>query len=184
LRRLRWEGYRCDGLSGVVRGAPHSRCHFASLFLRTNRKQRHSESILLTGPSRLSICRLFPLESLLRSYANLPSVFFFPFLLDASPLSFITRECLKDLEKKGFLPLDSVSGWRLEEGGDAPAPRDGDIVVLASFYERGFGLPLDPFVRGLLFYYGLELQNLHSNTILHIACFIMLCEAYLDMEPY
>jgi hypothetical protein len=32
-------------------------------------------------------------------------------------------------------------------------PRDDEVVVLASFYERGFGLPLQPFVRGLLHYY-------------------------------
>jgi hypothetical protein len=55
--------------------------------------------------------------------------------------------------------------------------------MLASFYKRDFRLPLHPFVRGLLFYYGLELQNLHPNTVLHILCFIMLCEAYLGMEP-
>jgi hypothetical protein len=31
------------------------------------------------------------------------------------------------------------------------------VVVLVSFYERGFGLPLHSFVQGLLFYYKLEL---------------------------
>ena len=39
------------------------------------------------------------------------------------------------------------------------------------------------FIRGILSYYGLELQNLHPNIILHIVCFIMLCEAYLSMAP-
>jgi hypothetical protein len=43
--------------------------------------------------------------------------------------------------------------------------------------------PLHPFVRGLLFYYGLELQNLNPNTVLYIVCFIRLCEAYLGMPP-
>lgn len=62
-------------------------------------------------------------------------------------------------------------------------PRDGEVVVLAS-YERGFEVPLYPFVRGLLFYCRLEIQNIHPNSILHIACFIVLCEAYLGMEPH
>lgn len=58
------------------------------------------------------------------------------------------------------------------------------MVVLASFYEHGFVFPPNPLVRGILFYYGLELQNLHSNTILHIACYVTLCEAYLSMAPH
>jgi hypothetical protein len=69
------------------------------------------------------------------------------------------------------------------EGERCPLPRDGDVMVLASFYERGFRLRMQLFMQGLLFYYGLELQNLYPNTILHIACFIMLCEAYLGMPP-
>jgi hypothetical protein len=58
------------------------------------------------------------------------------------------------------------------------------VVVLASFYEYGFVFPPHPFVRGILFYYGLELQNIHSNTILRIACFVTLCEAYLSMAAH
>jgi hypothetical protein len=94
--------------------------------------------------------------------------------MDAFPLCSTTRERLDDLERKGFLPPELVSGWHLEEEGGVSAPRDGEVVVLASFYEHNFGHPLHPFMRGLLLYYGLELQNLHSNTVLHIVCFIML----------
>lgn len=56
--------------------------------------------------------------------------------------------------------------------------------MLVSFHECSFRLPLHPFVRGLLFFYGLEVQNLHPNSVLHIVCFITLCEAYLGMEPH
>ena len=51
--------------------------------------------------------------------------------------------------------------------------------MLASLYERGFGLPIHLFMHGLLFYYEPELQNLNPNTILHIACFITLCEVFM-----
>jgi hypothetical protein len=77
--------------------------------------------------------------------------------MDVFPLCPATQERLEDLKRKEFLPPESVSSWRLEEGGSAPAPRDREVVVLASFYERGFRLPLHPFVWGLLFYYTLEL---------------------------
>ena len=97
---------------------------------------------------------------------------------------FTTRSWLEGLEAKGFLPPKPISGWHLEEKGGALVPHDGKVVVLSSFYEHGFRLPLHPFVWGLLFYYGLELQNLHPNIVLHIACFTTLCEAYLSMSPY
>lgn len=103
--------------------------------------------------------------------------------MDAFPLCSATKERLEDLERNGFLPPESVFGWHLEEGG-ALAPHDGEVVVLASFYERIFGLPLHPFVRGLLFYYGWVLKTLHLNMILHIVCFIMLCKVYLRVEPH
>jgi hypothetical protein len=77
--------------------------------------------------------------------------------IGAFPLCSTTREHLEDLERQGFISLEIVSGWCLEEEGSAPAPQDGEVMVLASFYKHGFGLPLRPFVWGLLFYYGLEL---------------------------
>lgn len=49
------------------------------------------------------------------------------------------------MERKGFLPPEVAFGWWLEEESDAPVPRDGEVVVLAS-YERGFRVPLYPFV--------------------------------------
>ena len=65
-----------------------------------------------------------------------------------------------------------------------PRPRDDEVVVLASFYECEFGLPLHPFVRGLLHHYHLKIQNVHPNTILHIACFITLCEVFMGIDPH
>jgi hypothetical protein len=56
--------------------------------------------------------------------------------------------------------------------------------MLASFYERGFGLPLHPFMWGLLFFNGSEIQNLHTSSVLHITCFITICKAYFGMEPH
>lgn len=52
------------------------------------------------------------------------------------------------------------------------------------FYKRGFGFPLHPFVWGLLFSYGLEIHNLHPNSMLHMACFITLCKAFLGINPH
>ena len=44
--------------------------------------------------------------------------------------------------------------------------------------------PPHRFLRGLLHYYGLELQHLNPNGIQHISAFVALCEGYLGIEPH
>ncbi|KAK1652106.1 hypothetical protein QYE76_069911 [Lolium multiflorum] len=48
---------------------------------------------------------------------------------------------------------------------------------------RGLSAPIHPFLRGLLFVYGLQLHHLTPNSILHISIFITLCEAFLGVQP-
>jgi hypothetical protein len=62
-------------------------------------------------------------------------------------------------------------------------PPTGYVVSFTHFHERGFGTPTSNFFRGLLHYYGIELQNLNPNSILHIAVFVALCEDYLGIKP-
>jgi len=40
------------------------------------------------------------------------------------------------------------------------------------------------FLRGLLNEWGLELQHLNPTGVLHVACFVTMCEAFLEMEPH
>ena len=53
-----------------------------------------------------------------------------------------------------------------------------------SHFLRGLGFPMDPFVRGLMFYYGLEFHDLDPESILHISSFIVVCEAFLRTTPH
>ncbi|KAK1677160.1 hypothetical protein QYE76_038008 [Lolium multiflorum] len=48
---------------------------------------------------------------------------------------------------------------------------------------RGLSTPIHPFLRGLLYVYGLQLHHLTPNSILHISIFITLCEAFLGVSP-
>jgi hypothetical protein len=64
-----------------------------------------------------------------------------------------------------------------------PRPPAGFRVLFLAFLLRGFSFPLHPFLCRLLFAYGIQLHDLNPNTILHIACFIMLCECFLGIEP-
>jgi hypothetical protein len=159
------------------------RHHSGFLCLCINREGKLSGLATLTAFSHSSI-RL-PLEaSLLASGVHLclVSLLLAPIVLFLA--CSIWESCLLGLQKKGFILMKEVSRWRLEGEGKVLHPRHNEVVVLAFFYEHGFGRPLHPFVRGILHYYQLEIQNLHPNTILHMVCFITLCEAYTGIDPY
>jgi hypothetical protein len=65
-----------------------------------------------------------------------------------------------------------------------PWPPPGFWVIFLAFLLWGLSLPPHPFLRGLLFAYGVRLHDLNPNTILHIACFITLYECFLGIEPH
>jgi hypothetical protein len=65
-----------------------------------------------------------------------------------------------------------------------PKPPSGYGVMFLAFLLRGLSLPAHEFLRGLLFVYGVQLHQLTPNSILHIACFITLCESFLGIEPH
>jgi hypothetical protein len=63
-------------------------------------------------------------------------------------------------------------------------PPSGYRVMFLAFLLRGFSLPAHEFLRGLLFVYGVQLHQLTPNSLLHIACFVTLCESFLGIEPH
>jgi hypothetical protein len=65
-----------------------------------------------------------------------------------------------------------------------PQPSSGYRVMFLSFLFCGLSLPAHEFLRGLLFVYGVQLHQLTPNSILHIACFVTLCESFLGIEPH
>ncbi|KAK1616934.1 hypothetical protein QYE76_022451 [Lolium multiflorum] len=48
----------------------------------------------------------------------------------------------------------------------------------------GLSTPMHEFLCGLLFIYGIQLQLLTPNSILHISIFITLCECFLGIHPH
>jgi hypothetical protein len=65
-----------------------------------------------------------------------------------------------------------------------PQPLSGYRVMFLAFLFHGLSLPAHKFLRGLLFVYGVQLHQLTPNSILHIACFVTLCESFLGIEPH
>jgi hypothetical protein len=61
-----------------------------------------------------------------------------------------------------------------------PKPPSGYRVMFLAFLLRGLSFPAHEFLCGLLFVCGVQLHQLTPNLILHIACFITLCESFLS----
>ena len=90
---------------------------------------------------------------------------------------------IKKLRKAGYLSND-IAHRLPDEGQLIPTPRPHERVVFLPHFLRGLGFPLHPFVRGLMFYYGLNFHDLAPNSILNISAFIAVCEAFLRIKPH
>jgi hypothetical protein len=75
------------------------------------------------------------------------------------------------------------SEWIIPGNEDEPNPPAGYIASFLHFHELGFETPVSNFFRGLLHYYGIEMQNLNPNSVLQIVVFVALCEGYLGIRP-
>lgn len=95
-----------------------------------------------------------------------------------------TAALLSKFVDLGVLPPKEIGQWRPCAGQDIPTPDTHERVVLASFFARGLGLPICRFVKGLLRFYSIDLIHLNSNSILQLAIFIHLCEAFLGIPPH
>ena len=97
--------------------------------------------------------------------------------------SSVTEEDVLKLREAKFL-TGEISHRLPAQGQVIPSPQPGESVVFMSHFLQGLGFPMDPFVRGLLFYYRLEFHDLAPESILHISSFIVVCEAFLRVTPH
>ena len=58
------------------------------------------------------------------------------------------------------------------------------LFFFKAFVESGLAIPACDFLRGLLFFWGIQLHHLTPDSILHIAIFVHLCEAFLGIHPH
>ena len=85
---------------------------------------------------------------------------------------------IKKLRKARYLS-DDIAHRLPDEGQLIPTPRPHERVVLLTHFLHGLGFPFHPFIRGLMFYYGLDFHDLAPNFVLNISVFIIVCEAFL-----
>ncbi|KAK1661390.1 hypothetical protein QYE76_049549 [Lolium multiflorum] len=93
----------------------------------------------------------------------------------------ITNQDLNLMKKLGITKKPKAVCFPSEES--YPTPPMGYRVSFVDHLIRGLSAPIHPFLRGLLYVYGLQLHHLTPNSILHISIFITLCEAFLGVQP-
>jgi hypothetical protein len=98
--------------------------------------------------------------------------------------STVTEKQIQSLADRGLLRPKSQVGWRLAVGEEFLTEGTDETVVFLTHIERGFGVPAGDFLRGLLYFYHIELVHLAPNSITIISTFINLCEAYLGIVPH
>ena len=92
--------------------------------------------------------------------------------------SSVTAHALEQLIAEGLLSLAEENPWCIAFVDPRPRPSPGEFVAFTAFLERGLGFPMSEFFRRVLDFYKLKLHDLSPNSILHLACFVTLCEGY------
>jgi hypothetical protein len=105
-------------------------------------------------------------------------------LFTGNHMFIISESDLFHLVETGVLPPKELCSWRIYRGVTVPTEDTHESVVYMSFLIRGLALPISPFFCGLLDFYDLNLTHLNPNSILQVAIFVHLCEAFLGVLPH
>ena len=97
--------------------------------------------------------------------------------------SSVKKRDIKELWEAGYLAKE-IAHRLPPKGQIIPTPEPHKRVVFLTHFVHGLAFPLHPFVRGLMFYYGLDFHDLAPNIILNITAFIVVCEAFLRISPH
>jgi hypothetical protein len=99
-------------------------------------------------------------------------------------MSIISESDLLHLVETRVLPSKELCSWRIWREVTVPTEDTHEAIVYVSFLIRGLALPVSPFFRGLLDFYDLNLIHLNPNSIIQVAIFVHLCEAFLGILPH
>ena len=98
-------------------------------------------------------------------------------------VSSVKEKDITQLQAAGYL-AKGIAHRLPTKGQVIPTPKPTERVVFLPHFVRGLRFPLHPFVRGLMYYYGLDFHDLAPNSFLNISAFIVVCEAFLRIPPH
>ena len=87
--------------------------------------------------------------------------------------SSVRETYITKLREAGYLAKE-IAHQLPAKGQIVPTPKPNDGVVFIPHFVRGLGFPLHPFVRGLMFCYGLDFHDLAPNSFINISAFVVL----------
>jgi hypothetical protein len=99
------------------------------------------------------------------------------------PASTMSKRDEKKARSLGLIPAKE-GNIILPGSASRPNPPADFTLMFVAFLYRGLSLPAHEFLRCLLLSYGIQLWQLTPNSILHLAIFITLCEAFLVIDPH
>ena len=95
--------------------------------------------------------------------------------------SSVQEKDIKKLWAAGYLA--KKIGHHLPTAGHiVPTREPHERVVFLPHFVRRLGFPLHPFVRGIMYYYGIDFHDLSPKSFLNISTFIVVCEAFLRIR--
>ena len=105
-------------------------------------------------------------------------------MADGWKKSKLSEAAISSLVSRRLLQSRTLIQWQPAEGHGRPFEKTSEIVLFKAFVERSLAIPACDFLRCLLFFWGIQLHHLTPNSILHIAIFVQLCEAFLGIYPH
>ena len=92
-----------------------------------------------------------------------------------------TEDQLRELVSDGLIQSKDIADWRAPGEHRVPALGPGEIILFVSFIRVGLCLPASAFLRQFLSYFGISLNHLAPNAVLHLSVFVHLCETFLGI---
>jgi hypothetical protein len=94
-------------------------------------------------------------------------------------VSVISEADLLHLIETGVLSPKELCSWQIWRGVTVMIEDTHEAVIFVPFLIRGLALPASPFFCGLLDFYSLNLTHLNPKSVLQMAMFVHLYEAFL-----
>ena len=95
----------------------------------------------------------------------------------------MTEDQLRKLVSDCLIQDKEIAEWRAPGQHRVPTLGPGEIVLFVSFICAGLCLPASAFLHRFLSYFGISLNHLAPNVVLHLSIFVHLCETFLGIPP-
>ena len=96
-------------------------------------------------------------------------------MADGWKKSKLSEAAISSLVSRRLLQSRGLIQWQPAEGHGRPFEKNSEIVLFKAFVERGLAISACNFLRGLLFFWIVQLYHLTPDSVLHIAIFVHSC---------